>query len=297
MVPRYFPANGVMNFAAGSFFLIQVHYAPLNYSTTDQSSVNLFFSNYSSPRTAKATKLGEGYITNPPFKIEANKIDTFYSQFTVNADYSLFAIAPHQHLLGKSFKIFAVTPSYDTLPLIYIPQWDFHWQMLYSYPFLLHLEPGTVVNAIAVYDNTTNNPWNPNNPPQEVHYGENSTDEMFKYLICTLAYEPGDEDIVIDSAYLTGNPPPIEGIVATPQLYPCFPDPANDKMTVVYYMPYGTAATLFVYDELGRVIIQITPQNGLQHFDLDVSAMSAGSYFVSLKSSSKTISKSFIVER
>jgi hypothetical protein len=286
-----------MNFPAGSFFLIQVHYAPLNYSTTDQSSVNLFFSDYANPRTAKATRIGEGYITNPPFKIEPNKVDTFYSQFAVNADYSLFAIAPHQHLLGKSYEIFAVTPSADTVPLIYIPHWDFHWQLLYSYPFLIHLEAGTTVNAIAVYDNTTNNPYNPYNPPQEIHYGEYSTDEMFKYLICTLAYEPGDEDVVIDSAYLTGGPPPIEGIVSTPQLYSCYPNPANNKMTIGYYLPAGTDATLFVYDELGRVMKQITPQNGLQHFDLDVSTMSAGNYFVSLKSSEKTISKSFIVER
>ncbi|MFI5136112.1 MAG: c-type cytochrome, partial [Chitinophagales bacterium] len=53
MVPRFYPAHGIVTFPAGSFLLIQIHYAPLTYPTTDQSSVNLFFSSYTDPRAVK----------------------------------------------------------------------------------------------------------------------------------------------------------------------------------------------------------------------------------------------------
>jgi hypothetical protein len=298
MIPRYFPAGGVMNFPAGSFFLIQVHYAPLTYVATDQSSVNLFFSTNPSPRTAKANKIGEGYILNTPFKIQANTIDTFYSQFPVTNDYSLFGIAPHQHLIGKSFKVYAVTQTEDTIPLIYIPDWDFHWQLLYSYPNLIHLTAGSVVNAVAVYDNTSNNPDNPYNPPQQITYGENSTDEMFKYLICTLPYEPGDEDIIIDSNYNSVNDPPIDGIVTTPQFYGCYPNPASDEIAVSYFLPAAAEISLMIHDELGRVMMQkeISSSGGIRKIDVEVNSFESGTYYVSLQVNGKLYTKPLIVQ-
>jgi hypothetical protein len=211
----------------------------------------------------------------------------------------MFAIVPHQHLLGKSYKIFAVTPEDDTLPLIYIPQWDFHWQSLYSYPYLVHLEVGSIIHAIAVYDNTTNNPNNPNNPPVNVKYGENSTDEMFKYFIKYFEYEPGDENIIIDTTYYTSMGPPADGIVFTPQLYSCYPNPSMDKTVISYYLPPGVEASVTISDVMGRQMGQrnISASGSLQKFDLNVSAYAQGEYFVTLHCPDKTLTKSFVVQR
>lgn len=299
MVPRFFPADGVMNFAAGSFFLIQVHYAPLLYPATDQSYVNLFFSTSPTPRTAKATRVGEGFITNKPFKIKANEVDTFYSEVEILDDYSLFGIAPHQHLLGKSFEIFAVNATADTIPLIYVPKWDFHWQLYYSYPFMIHLEPGSKVYAVAVYDNTTNNPWNPNNPPEDVTYGESSTDEMFKYLICTLEYQEGDEQIIIDSSYVPVGLPPAEGIVSTPQLYPVYPNPASESAFIACYIPSGYAPELSVYDLAGVKLLhrELAGAVGLQRFEVNFSSFPNGEYVITLRSGDIQTSQRIIIQR
>lgn len=299
MVPRFFPADGVFNFTAGSFFLIQIHYAPLTYVTTDQSSVNLFFSASPNPRTVKATRFGEGYITNPPFKITAYEVDTFYSEVEIADDFSLFGIAPHQHLLGKEFKIFAVEPGGDTIPLIHVPHWDFHWQLYYSFPFMIHLVPGTKVYAMGVYDNTTNNPWNPNNPPQDVGYGEGSTDEMFKYLTCTLQYEEGDEEIVIDSNYVLQASSPVDGIISTPQLYSCYPNPATDVTSVTYYLPKAGHSKLVVANLNGEIVFvkHFTPRTGLQREILDVNSFPDGAYFVSLITDGISTTKPFFIQR
>ena len=70
-------------------------------------------------------------------------------------------IAPHMHLLGQSWEVYAETPSGDTINLIQIPEWDFNWQGVYFFERFQILEPGTVLHAFAEYDNTTKQPLEP----------------------------------------------------------------------------------------------------------------------------------------
>lgn len=117
---------------------------------------------------------------------------------SINQDVSVFAIQPHMHLLGKSWKIWAVTREKDTIPLISIPQWDFNWQTIYYYPSLVIIPQGSVFYAEATYDNTVNNPRNPNSPPKDVKiFGMNTLDEMCEYYIYYTPYKKGDEQLEI----------------------------------------------------------------------------------------------------
>lgn len=80
----------------------------------------------------------------------------------------------------------------------------------YSYVKPVVLLPGTKLKAIATYDNTSDNPNNPNSPPKIVRLGEATTDEMLLvYFVFTL-YQNGDENIVIDSSALLGTRPVFE---------------------------------------------------------------------------------------
>ncbi|MFM9028868.1 MAG: cytochrome c, partial [Bacteroidota bacterium] len=105
---------------------------------------------------------------------------------------------PHMHLLGSSFKAYALAKAGDTIPLINIPRWDFRWQYFYTFEKIIHLPQGTTIVAEGIFDNTENNPLNPFNPPRTISEREGSmrtTDEMFQ-LICTyLPYRKGDENI------------------------------------------------------------------------------------------------------
>jgi hypothetical protein len=52
-----------------------------------------------------------------------------------------------------------------------------------------------VIYGQAVYDNTLNNPLNPNNPAKLVKYGWGSKDEMMNLVIYYVQYQKGDEHI------------------------------------------------------------------------------------------------------
>jgi hypothetical protein len=85
---------------------------------------------------------------------------------------------PHAHYLGKEFKASATLPDGRTTPLIWIKDWDFNWQDGYTYKEPIVLPKGSRIDVRITYDNSTDNPRNPSNPPHRVLWGEQSTDEM-----------------------------------------------------------------------------------------------------------------------
>ena len=109
------------------------------------------------------------------------------------------------HLLGKSFKAYALTPGLDTIRLIHIPEWDFRWQYFYTFKHMVKIPAGSTLVVEATFDNTADNPNNPNDPPQVVAErldrggeGMRTTDEMLQFIISWLPYEDGDESISLE---------------------------------------------------------------------------------------------------
>jgi len=90
----------------------------------------------------------------------------------------LISVAPHMHLLGRSMKVEATSPAGQRQCLIEIGDWDFNWQGLYQFRKPVAIAPGTLLGLTARYDNSSSNPRNPNIPPKEVRWGEETTDEM-----------------------------------------------------------------------------------------------------------------------
>ena len=87
-------------------------------------------------------------------------------------------ISPHMHLLGRSMKVIATYPDGSRQPLIYIDDWDFHWQGTYTFARPVPLAGGTRIDVEAVFDNSSANRRNPNAPSRDVSWGEETTDEM-----------------------------------------------------------------------------------------------------------------------
>ncbi|MEC8693037.1 MAG: aconitase family protein, partial [Bacteroidota bacterium] len=138
----------------------------------------------------------------PPLIIKPNTVSTHMTSFQVPADISVLTVNPHMHLLGQSLKAYALKPNGDTIRLIHIPKWDFRWQYFYTFEKMVKVPKGSVIEVEATFDNTTNNPFNPHNPPQRVaerfEYGGSSMkaeDEMFQFIITYLGYQAEDENI------------------------------------------------------------------------------------------------------
>lgn len=140
--------------------------------------------------------IGEKDIT-PNFILPPDKISRFELKMFTRQSQSVMYVWPHMHFLGKSFKSFAITPGKDTIPLVSIPEWDYKWQELYRMKQLTHIPAGSTLVMEGTYDNTANNPLNPNRPPQTILPTRNmeSVKEMFTLLMIFVPYEAQDEQI------------------------------------------------------------------------------------------------------
>jgi hypothetical protein len=183
-----------------AFLLSDMHYGPYWDDVVDSSYINIFFSKTPPDRQVHEFQLGTLGIAPvlPSLQLQPNKITTVHSQYILPNAISIITLNPHMHLLGKSFWAFAVPPSGDTIPLIKINNWDFNWQNYYKPKTAIVLPAGTLVYALGVYDNTENNPFNPNKPPKLVTDKDGSmrtTDEMFQFIVTYLDYKNGDENL------------------------------------------------------------------------------------------------------
>lgn len=190
------PQRGVM--------LLTIHYSPLGKDAEDISGVNVFFKKTPVKRPVKVISLGSAGIgekdITPYFVILADSVATFKLKITTPQDQSLMYVWPHMHLLGKEFTAYAVTPAGDTINLVHIPDWDFRWQEIYKFKHLVKIPKGSILTITGTYDNTSDNPNNPNVPPQMVFSANNmkSTDEMMTLIMVFLPYQENDEDIILE---------------------------------------------------------------------------------------------------
>ena len=190
----------------GAFLLNDLHYGFTGKEDVlDSSYINIFFSHLPPKRPLQEFQLGTIGVSpvEPDMIIEPNTIKPVISRFRVPYDISIVTINPHMHLLGKSFKGYALKPNGDTIRLISIPRWDFGWQYFYTFPKMVHIPAGSTIVAEGIYDNTGKNMFNPFNPPQRITDQNGSmkaTDEMFQFIISYLPYQPGDEEISLEGS-------------------------------------------------------------------------------------------------
>ena len=113
-------------------------------------------------------------------------------EFTLPVDVDLLAIYPHAHYLGKDLQAVATLPDGSAKTLIHIPQWDLNWQAVYRYADPVPLPKGTTIAMRYIYDNSSENIANPNNPPRRVVAGNRSTDEMAHLWLQVLPHASSD---------------------------------------------------------------------------------------------------------
>jgi hypothetical protein len=95
----------------------------------------------------------------------------------IQDDTKLVSMNPHMHLRGKAFEFRAVYPTGESQVLLRVPNYNFAWQLQYYLKRQLPLPKGTRIELSAWYDNSANNPTNPD-PAREVRWGDQSWDEM-----------------------------------------------------------------------------------------------------------------------
>jgi len=97
--------------------------------------------------------------------------------FTVRTPMTLVNLFPHLHLRGKAFQYEVIYPDGRTDTILKVDKWDLNWQLAYTLAEPLPLPTGTRIKATAWWDNSANNPANPD-PKVDVAWGEQSWEEM-----------------------------------------------------------------------------------------------------------------------
>lgn len=293
------PASMGIKLPANSYIILQVHYPAGITGKTDSTKINLQLTSQFRREIAIEAALNHYQLDQGWLTIPANQTRTYTAHYTIPYDLSVLAVGPHMHLIGKSIRAWGITPTSDTIPFIDIPQWDFHWQGVYSFPRVMKLPAGTVIHSTAFYDNTINNPENPSSPPINVTLGESTTDEMMLVYFAYTLYFPGDENIIIDSTIVTALPATAQAIVQTVQLYDAAPNPANDHVSIQYFIPTSGSYTLDLIGTNGRLIQSVenklTAVPGFYTSGIDVSKLSAGIYYLRLQSEGIVRTKKTVV--
>jgi hypothetical protein len=158
---------------AGSDIVFQLHYTANGKAGRDRSKLGLVFAK-EEPKERVFT-LG---ALNTKFRIppgdSAYKVD---SEFEIGTQVNLTSMQPHMHLRGKDFEYRVVYPTGDTETLLRVPNYSFNWQLAYYPEKPIVLPKGTKIECTAHFDNSPNNPNNPD-AGKEVTWGEQSWDEM-----------------------------------------------------------------------------------------------------------------------
>jgi hypothetical protein len=182
----------------GMYFQFNMHYQPSGRAEKDRSMLGLWFSKV--PVTHEVLtkgvtdivlvggkELGETRVVNgrevrtrgripniPPYADNWEIV----GQTPIKMDITLHAFAPHMHLRGKDVKYILVWPDGREQTLLNVPKFDFNWQLHYELETPLKIPAGSKMIAIAHYDNSLKNRYNPA-PQKEVFWSEQSWDEMF----------------------------------------------------------------------------------------------------------------------
>jgi hypothetical protein len=160
----------------GSDLVVQVHFHPSGKVEQEQSTIGLYFAKKAP--TELALSLPKGMRRSQMDIAPGKKDFTLTDTFTLPIEANLIGVFPHAHLLCKEIKADATLPDGTKKPLIWIKNWDWNWQDEFLYKENIKLPAGTKVEHTYVFDNSADNPRNPNSPPKRVTWGEQTADEM-----------------------------------------------------------------------------------------------------------------------
>jgi peroxiredoxin len=174
MTPSLNPPGTAVFVPAGSKLVFQLHYTTNGVAQDDRSMIGIRFADQ---KTVKRLIRG-GMVGDLAFKIPPGE-----SNYEVKArhlflkDTLLVNLTPHMHLRGKDFKYEAEYPDGTREVLLDVPAYDFNWQIRYLYKEPKLMPKGTRLHCTAHFDNSADNPANPD-PTKTVTFGDQTWEEM-----------------------------------------------------------------------------------------------------------------------
>ncbi len=190
----YVPGNAAITFPEGlarrlparSSLLFQIHYTPNGIATQDQLKLGMVFTDEAPRHLVRTAAVAARRIAIPPGAGNHREDATV----RLPADARIVAFMPHMHVRGKAYRYELDVPGEARRTLLDIPDYDFNWQLRYELREPLEAPRGATLHGTAWYDNSADNPANPD-PTKTVRWGPQTVDEM---MLGYIEYYLVDED-------------------------------------------------------------------------------------------------------
>jgi peroxiredoxin len=167
------PPDTALRVPKGAKLRFELHYTPNGKVVRDRSSVGITFAKKPPRFELFTNSFANEAIFLPPgdphYRAEAS--------LKMRADARIISFVPHMHWRGKNYFYEAIYPDGRRETLLSVPRWDFNWQNVYQLQEPLKLPKGARLHAVAHWDNSINNPLNPD-PSKSVRFGLQTWEEM-----------------------------------------------------------------------------------------------------------------------
>lgn len=190
------PPDTALRVPKGASLRFEMHYTPNGTAVKDRSAVGITFADKPPRHEMLIAEFANLSIELPP----NDPHYTAEAAFRLRADARILSFAPHMHWRGKDYRYEVIYPDGKRETLLSVPRWDFNWQSAYRFKEPLKLPKGAKLHSVAHWDNSANNPLNPD-PSKTVRFGLQSWEEM---MVGFVAYVWENPDT---AAELAKNPP------------------------------------------------------------------------------------------
>ena len=203
----YLPGNGD--------FIFEVHYHLNGKATRDRSRMALYFADKPVENYIDGLVIGTQDLHIPAGEASYRR----HVHMDVPAGFTLIDLFPHMHYIGTEVVATATLPDGAKLPLIRIADWDFRWQNVYVYRKPVHLPAGSRIDVWFAFDNSDDNPANPNSPAAPVKWGWQTEDEMAELWMTIVHDDWADRDALVEASWQpwlrsagSSAPPPVRPV-------------------------------------------------------------------------------------
>ena len=180
---------------AGSYINFYMHYQPTGVAVKDRTRVGLYLAKGGEQVTHQIYHdlSAAGPTTYIVDGKELGKLDSddelppippyvddwpVVSVHAITEPVTLHGLTPHLHLRGKSMKYTLILPDGREEVLLYVPRYDFNWQVYYELASPKRIPSGSKVIVTTLFDNSLKNRYNPA-PQNTVYWSDQSWDEMY----------------------------------------------------------------------------------------------------------------------
>jgi hypothetical protein len=239
--------------------VVELHMQPSGKPEMVAPSIGFYFSDQPPTRTPAMLRLGRQNIDIPAGDGRYIVADSY----RLPVDVEVEAVQPHAHYRAHDVRGFATLPDGSTRALIDIADWDFRWQHVYRFVTPVRLPKGTIVAMRYTYDNSEDNPRNPQRPPMRARWGQRSSDEMGDLWLQVLTRDDRDLELLSRDFRPKVAAEDVRGYETEIERHP--KDAGLHDSVAMLYLELGR------YDEAiahFNTVVAITPRAAQAHYNL-----------------------------